>query len=313
MQPKKHLPILLLLISITLLTAACSPTNVESGRPFVLATTTIIGDVAAQIGGEHIDVVVLLPPDSDPHSYQPTPQDLVAIEEAQLVLVNGFGLEEFLGDLIEDSIRQEKIVEVSEGISPIYFGEEDGEAHEEDVEHDHEGLDPHVWMAPMNAAVWVENIVAALSELEPTHAADFQAKALVYKQELAELDDWAQEQFSSVPENQRLLVSDHETFNYLAQAYGLEVVGALTGFSSLAESSAQELAVLEDAINDLGVPAIFVSTTVPPGLAERVAEDTGVQVVRVHTGSLGDADGLAATYLEMMRNTISLMANALNE
>jgi ABC-type Zn uptake system ZnuABC Zn-binding protein ZnuA len=309
MQANKYLSKLIILISITLLAAACSPASVESGKPSVLATTTIIGDVAAQIGGEHIDVVVLLPPDSDPHSYQLTPQDLVAMEEAQLVLVNGFGLEEFLGDLIEDNINQDKIVVVSEGITPIIFGEEKDSDHE----HDHEEFDPHVWMAPMNVAVWAENIAAALAEIDPAHTADFAANTQAYKQELTDLDDWATEQFSSVPEDRRLLVSDHETFNYLAQAYDLEVVGALTGFSSLAESSAQELAALEDAINDLGVPAIFVSTTVPPGLADRVAEDTGVQVVRVHTGSLSDEEGSAVTYLEMMRSTISLMANALNE
>jgi ABC-type Zn uptake system ZnuABC Zn-binding protein ZnuA len=313
MQSNKHLTLAFLFVLLTLLAAACSPTSVESDEPFVLATTTIVGDVVAQIGGRHVEVIVLLPADSDPHSYQLTPQDLVAIEEAQMVFINGFGLEESLGDLIENTASEEKIVEVSEGVTPVYFGEEEGDAHEEDDQHDHEGIDPHVWMAPMNVAVWAENIAVALSELYPAHTADFQDNAQAYQQELIALPSWAEELFEAVPPDQRLLVSDHETFNYLAQAYDLEVVGALTGFSSLAESSAQELAVLEDAINALRVPAIFVSTTVPPGLAERVAEDTGVQVVRVHTGSLSDVDGPAASYLEMMRSTISLMADALQD
>jgi ABC-type Zn uptake system ZnuABC Zn-binding protein ZnuA len=229
-----------------------------------------------------------------------------------LIFINGFGLEEFLGDLLEDNSGQGRIVEVSQGIVPLYFDEsaEEHEAHADEEGHEHEGTDPHVWMAPLNVVVWVENIAAALSELDPDHAAGYQSNAEAYRHELEELDEWAQQQFSGVPEDRRLLVSDHQTFNYLAQAYGLEVVGALTGFSSLAESSAQELAALEDAINQLGVPAIFVSTTVPANLAERVAGDTGVQVVRVYTGSLSAADGPAASYLEMMRNTISLMAAA---
>ena len=280
---------------------ACSRDQSESGEPFVLATTTLVGDVAAKISGDLIEVRVLLPADSDPHSFQPSPQDLVAIEQAQLVLVNGFGLEEFLGGMIEDTASVDKIVEVSQGVTPIYF--------EEDI--DEHGVDPHVWMAPLNVMVWAENIAEALSRLDPSHAAEFQENARAYQQELEALHAWGENQFKLVPEEQRLLVADHETFNYLAHAYGLEVVGALTGFSSLAEFSAQEMAALEDAIRALGVPAIFVSNTVPPGLAERVAEDTGVQVVRVYTGSLSAVDGPAGSYLEMMRYTISLMVEAL--
>jgi ABC-type Zn uptake system ZnuABC Zn-binding protein ZnuA len=275
-------------------------------------------------------VQVLLPIGGDPHSYQPTPQDLAAIEDAQLMFINGFDLEEALGTLIENSADPSKIIEVSDGIDPLYFGEHteehenNGEEDHHDAEegapeddghedegHPHEGVDPHVWMDPLTIHVWVENIAGALISIDPDNAADYQANAQAYRQELDALHQWALAQFAAVPEEQRLLVSDHETFNYLAQAYGLDVVGALTGFSSLSESSAQELAALEDAIRELGVPAIFVSTTVPPGLAERVAADTGVQVVRVYTGSLSGPDGPAASYLEMMRYNISQISGAL--
>jgi ABC-type Zn uptake system ZnuABC Zn-binding protein ZnuA len=310
-----RLKVLTLLIGLALLPGllgGCGKEVSENGRLQVLATTTIVGDVVAQVAGGHIEVSVLLPVGSDPHSFQPAPQDLAAIEQADRVFINGFGLEEFLGDLLEDTVDQAKIVEVSEGVSPLYFGEsaEEHQAHEEEG-HTHEGIDPHVWMSPLNVVVWAENIAAVLAELDPVHAGDYQANAQAYQVELVELHQWALAQFDSVPEDQRLLVSDHETFNYLADAYGLQLVGTLTGFSSLAESSAQELAALEDAINQLGLRAIFVSTTVPPGLAERVAEDTGVEVVRVYTGSLSEADGRAATYLELMRDTISQMVEAL--
>ncbi|MEN8243028.1 MAG: metal ABC transporter substrate-binding protein [Chloroflexota bacterium] len=301
MIKRNQIRILFYLLLVVFIFSACSGDLPQSDDPFVLATTTIVGDVASQIGGELMEVRVLLPPDVDPHSFQPTPQDLVAIEQAELVLTNGFGLEEFLGEMIEDTASADKIVEVSLGVSPIYFGEN----------ADKHGVDPHVWMSPLNVVVWVENIASALAELDPVHTAEYQANAQAYQEELEDLHNWALDQFDLVPEDQRLLVADHETFNYLARAYGFDVVGALTGFSSLAESSAQELAALEDAIMDLGVPAIFVSTTVPPGLAEQVAEDTGIKVVRVYTGSLSAEDGPAANYIELLRNTISLMVDAL--
>jgi ABC-type Zn uptake system ZnuABC Zn-binding protein ZnuA len=315
MSKRIHSSLLIPLILFSGLLATCGGEAPENDRPILVASTTIVGDVVTQVAGDHFQVQVLLPIGGDPHSYQPTPQDLVAIEDAQVVFVNGFGLEESLGELIENSASEERIVEVSEGVTPLYFGEsaEEHEAHAEDEDHHHEGIDPHVWMAPQNVHVWVDNIAAALSVVDPAHGADYQTNALAYREELDELHQWALESFAEVPEAQRLLVSDHATFNYLAQAYGLEVVGTLTGFSSLSESSAQELAALEDTIRELGVPAIFVSTTVPPGLAERVAEDTGVQVVRVYTGSLSEPDGPAASYLEMMRSTILLMVAALNE
>jgi ABC-type Zn uptake system ZnuABC Zn-binding protein ZnuA len=312
MQRLKILPLVVILALLPALVSGCGAEPAEDGGMRVLATTTIVGDVVGRIAGEYVEVQVLLPVGSDPHSFQPAPQDLAAIEKADLVFINGFGLEEFFGDLLEDTVDPSKIVEVSEGVSPLYFGEsaEEHQAHEEEG-HIHEGIDPHVWMSPLNVMVWTENIAEALAELDPAHAADFQANAQAYQAELADLHQWALEQFSSIPQDQRLLVSDHETSNYLADAYGLQVVGTLTGFSSLAESSAQELAALEDAINQLGVRAIFVSTTVPPGLAERVAEDTGVEVVRVYTGSLSEAGGPAATYLDLMRDTISQMVEAL--
>lgn len=293
--------LLILVLLLAFVFSGCSSDRQESGEPFVLATTSIVGDVAAQVAGELIEVRVLLPPNVDPHSFQPTPQDLVAIEQADLVLINGFDLEEFLGEMIEDAVSAEKIVEVSKGVQPIFF-------EEADEEH---GVDPHVWMSPLNVAIWVENISAAFSELDSAHEADYHLNAQAYQEELQELHDWALDQFELVPEEQRLLVADHETFNYLARTYGLEIVGTLTGFSSLAESSAQEMAAIEDVITSLDVPAIFVSITVPTRLAEQVAEDTGVQIIRVYTGALSVEDGQAATYLEMMRYTISQIVEAL--
>lgn len=303
----------IMLFLAALLTGGCARQEEHTGLKQVVASTSILGDVVRQIAGEHIEVIVLLPLDSDPHSFQPVPQDIVAIEKANLVFINGLGLEEFFGDLISDMANQEKIIEVSQGIAPLYFGEtaEEHADHAEDIAHEHQGVDPHVWMSPLNVSLWVDPIAAALSELDPTHAAEFNANAQAYQAELEALHAWAFEKLADVPEERRLLVSDHETFNYLAEAYGLQVVGSLTGFSSLAEASAQDLAALEAQITALGVPAIFISTTVPSRLAERVAADTGVQVVRVYTGSLSGPDGPAATYLEMMRTTISRIADAL--
>lgn len=305
--------------------AACNPVaTTTSDLPQVVASTTIIGDVVRQVGGDLIDLHVLLPVDADPHSFSPAPKDVAVIESADLVFLNGFHLEESLADLAEANATG-TIVYVSDGITPIMIGDHEAEAehdhdadtgHEEDMEHeddhDHSGDDPHVWLDPQNVKAWVENIAGALSELDPDHAADYRVNAGVYLSELTDLQTWAQEQIAQIPVEQRVLVTDHESLGYFAKAYGFQVIGVIVpGGSTMAEPSAQEMAALEAEIEQSGPPAIFVGTTVNTQLAERIATDTGVTMVPLYTGSLSDADGPAATYLDMMRYNVSAIVEAL--
>jgi ABC-type Zn uptake system ZnuABC Zn-binding protein ZnuA len=317
----------LLFIAIFILTA-CSPTEASPGeadRLKVVATTTIVGDVVAQIGSDLIDLSVLLPVGADPHSFDPTPQDIAKVAEADLVFANGIGLEEFLDPLIESAGAQDKVIHVSEGTDFLMFegehdhdheGEEhrdehEGEAHEGE-EHEHQGADPHTWTDPNNVIIWVQHIEHQLSQMDPKNAASYQANAQAYQAELESLDAWIQEQIARIQADNRKLVTDHALFGYFAKAYGFEQVGALIpGYSTLAEPTAQELAAIEDAIHELNVKAIFVGNTINPALAERVAQDTGTVLVFVYTGSLSEPAGEAPTYLDYMRYNTKAFVEAL--
>lgn len=305
-----------------LLAAGCAaPTPPAESTPAlqIVATTSIVADVVQQIGGEHVAVSVLLPLGADPHTYEPAPQDLARVSDAALVFASGAGLEEFLEKLIANAGAQERLVLVSEGIELKDFGveehaEEEGEARaEEQGEKDeHQDGDPHTWVDPNNVKAWVENIRARLSQADPANAALYQANADAYLAELDQLDAWIREQIAQIPPENRKIVTDHQVFGYFAERYGLEQVGAIIpGYSTAAAPSAQEVAAIEDAIRDLGVKAVFVGETIAPTLAQRVAEDTGVQLVFVYHGSLSAPDGAAPTYLEYMRYNVNAMVAAL--
>lgn len=270
----------------------------------VVATTTIVGDVVAHVGIDLIELSVLLPVGTDPHSFDPTPQDVAKIADADVVFANGAGLEEFLDNLIESAGAEDKVVHVSEGIDFLMLtGEEESTLEDE---HDHIGADPHTWTDPNNVIVWTHNIELEMSNLDPNNADNFAKNADEYKAELEALDSWIREQVALIPVENRKLVTDHTLFGYFADQYGFEQIGALIpGYSTLSEPSAKELAAIEDNINELGVSAIFVGNTVNPTLAERIAEDTDIALVFVYTGSLSEPDGEAGTYLDYMRyNTI---------
>jgi len=292
---------------LILFCAACSPapaqTPATGGKLKVTATTTIVGDVVRNIGGEWIELTVLLPAGADPHNFEPAPRDIAAVSEAQVVFTNGAGLEEFMQRLIENAGGEAGVVPLSDGLDLITASPEDDE---------HGGFDPHVWLDPTNIAQWVPVIEGSLSELDPANAATYQENGARYLEALQELDGWIQEQVSQIPEAGRKIVSDHLVFAYFARRYGFERVGAaVPAFSTLAEPSAQELAALEDQIRQRGVRAILVGSTVNPALSERIASDTGIQVVPIYSGSLSPPDGPAPTYLDYMRYNVNAIVQAL--
>ncbi len=305
------IPILLILI---LLAACSSPTESTSGLPLVVASTTIVGDVVRQVGGELIDLQVLMPVDADPHSFSPTPKDVAMVETASLVFLNGFNLEESLADLVKANATGQ-IVYVSDGITPITLGDAAADAgHNDEADSTHTGDDPHVWLDPRNVQVWVENITAALSQMDPDHAADYRANADTYLSDLNDLHNWLSGQAASIPADKRVLVTDHESLGYFANAYGFTIVGVIVpSGSTLAEPSAQEIATLEETIIQTGTPVIFVGTTVNTQVAEQVAADTGAALVPLYTGSLSGVDGPAPTYLDLMRYDMSAIIGGLAE
>jgi ABC-type Zn uptake system ZnuABC Zn-binding protein ZnuA len=270
----------------------------------VVASTTILGDVVSNVGGDLIDLSVLFPIGADPHTFDPRPQDVAAISDAQIVFINGLGLEESLQPAL-DANAQGTVVAVSDGINVRTL---DGAA----ATDEHGGADPHTWTDPNNVIVWTQNIVAALAKADPANAATYQANADNYIASLQDLDAWIRSEVAQIPPEHRKLLTDHRALGYFADAYGFEQVGALVGsFSTNASPSAQEVAALEDTIRAQNVPAVFVGKTVNPTLAEQVAQDTGTKIVFVYTGSLSEPGGEADSYLKFMRYNVNAIVEAL--
>ncbi len=291
---------------------ACTPANRHGsppdGRLQVVATTSIVGDVVGNIGGEAIELVVLFPPGGDPHTFEPRPQDIAALSDAQVVFTSGLGLEEALEGLLEANLNG-ILVEVSDGIDVIPLQDKD---EHEGALPEHGAGDPHTWMDPNNVIVWAQNIAGALAEADPANREVYQTNAENYIAELRELDVWIRQQVEQVPPEQRKLVSDHAVLGYFARQYGFEQVGLVVpALSSSAAPSAQELAELVDAIHAQDVQAILVGTTVNPALSEQVANDTGAELVFIYTGSLSQPDGEAGSYIQLMRYNVQAIVDSL--
>jgi len=305
--------------------ADLTPVNLADGeRLRVVATTNLAADVLANIGGDDIQLTALLPIGADPHSFTPAPRDLQAVADADVLFVNGFGLEEGLADTLAQVAKDIPILSLSEGIEPRAFQfelahEDDHDVGEEHVgeehvgeEHEHTGADPHVWFNPLNVSIWADNAARALAALDPAHASNYAANAAVYQTELVSLDAWIVEQMDPIPADERRMVTDHGAFGYFADRYGVEIIGAvIPAYSTTASPSPQDIADLLAAIEAYEVRAVFVGVSVNPTLAERVSEDAGIELIPLYTGALSGPDGPANTYLDLMRYNVGAIADAL--
>lgn len=268
-----------------------------------LAVESFLADITRNVAGERLTVDTLIPLGSDPHSFEPSPADVRLVGAAQLIVVNGAGLEAFLGNLVSASGTDARIVEASAGLEPrtAELGDEEGEP------------DPHFWLDPILVKTYVENIRAGLTEVDPAGAEVYSRNAAAYSAQLDELDAWIRSTVEELPVEQRLLVTNHESLGYFADRYGFQVVGALLpGITTGASPSAQELAQLQNDIRSLGVKAVILEIGTDPKLAQQVAGDTGVKIVTdIYTESLSDEQGPASTYLDMMRHNTTVIVDAL--
>jgi ABC-type Zn uptake system ZnuABC Zn-binding protein ZnuA len=269
----------------------------------VVATTNIVGDIVSNIGGDLIGLTTLMGPGVDPHSYVPTPAHIAAIHDAHVVFANGAGLEANLEEMLESAGGGAVEIPISAGLE-LRQAEDPG--HDEHAEDD-----PHVWLDVQNVIRWVETIDQALSALDPDHAEVYSANATAYSRQLEELDAWVVAQVAAIPEANRRLVTNHPAFGYLADRYGLEQLGAVYPVSPSSEPSAREIAALEDAIRQYNVPAVFTESTVNPRLAQQVAQDTGVSLVALYSGSLGEPGSGVESYLALIRYNVQAIADAL--
>ena len=301
----------------------------DNDRVAVVATTTIVGDIVAAVGGDRLSVYVMLPHGADPHAFRATPRDARQVADADVAFINGAGLEaDFLGDLIA-SAEPRRVVDLSahlplrrlqgghgdeEDHDDDEAGHDDEEGHDEDHSgHGHGEFDAHVWMDPTLVAVWTTAIAEALAEVDPRHRAGYAERADALVGELDALDAWVWEQVAAIPRDRRILITDHGMFGYFADRYGFTVLDTvIPGFSTASEPSARHLARLHEAIAEHAVPAIFVGMTVNSQVARMVADDLGIEVVAVYTGSLSEPGGPAATYEQFMRTNVERMVGALS-
>jgi zinc/manganese transport system substrate-binding protein len=292
----------------------------------VVATTNIVGDVVAQVGGDQIELTTLMGVGVDPHSYVPNPSDTAAIHDAHVVFASGAGLETNLEEMLQAAGGSAVHVSLSDQLELRALDDEhdpqpsaNRESPEEegsvglDHDHDHSDVDPHVWFSVPNVIQWVETIEGTLSATDPENAESYLANAEQYTRTLVELDAWVKERVSTIPQANRKLVTSHRTFGYFAECYGLEQIGAVYPVNPSSDPSAQEIAELEDAIRSHGASAILVESTVNPKLADQVARDTGVAPVPLFTGSLGGPGTGVESYVDLIRFDTDAIVRALSQ
>ena len=277
------------------------------GKIQATTTTTMITDLVQQIGGDRVEVTGLMGPGVDPHLYRASQGDVAALRDADAVFYNGLFLEGQMEEILEKTSEQKPAVQVTEGIpeeelldSPQYEDQ----------------FDPHVWF---DATLWemaVDPVVEQLSELDPDSASEFEQRGEEYKAEIDDLHSFVEEEISSIPEEQRVLVTAHDAFSYFGRQYGMEVRG-LQGISTESEAGSRDVQELADFLAENEIKAIFVESSVPPETIEAVqdaTQDKGWELEiggELYSDAGGDEGTEAETYIGMFRENVETITGAL--
>ena len=327
---KGTLLLLFTLVTVMAHASGQSEAPAANGPLNIVVSTNILGDVVNQIVGERANVTVLIQPGENPHSYQPSPRDAAQLERADIVFVNGHGLEPGILDLLEDSSAL--VVEVSGDLDPeietdeMHDDHEDSDLHEEHGEeddhdedlddhddheeghdeHDHGDGDPHFWQSPRHVVHWTEVIEEVLVSADSAQAQAYHQAAVEYRGTLTALDAEIEALLAPIPEQRRYLVTDHHVLGHFAHDYGFQEVGAVIPSSSdQSEASARQIAKLVVLLQELKVPAIFVGETAGRGVQELIkslaAEVGDVKVVPILTGSLAQEGQRGDSYEDFVR------------
>jgi zinc/manganese transport system substrate-binding protein len=277
-----------------------STAALAEGKLKAVATFSILGDMVSRVGGDLVEVTTIVGPNADTHVYEPKPADAVALTGTQIFFVNGLGFEGWMDRLVESTGFKGETVVTSTGVAPRKM-EEDGE----------EITDPHAWQSLSNGLIYVKNIVDGLCKVDATDCETFKKNAEVYSAEISALDAEVKAKIAAVPEAKRKVITTHDAFGYFGAAYGVTFM-APEGISTESEASAADVAKLIKQIKTQGVSALFVENMSDPRLMEQIGKETGVTLGgELYADALSEKNQPGATYLQMFKNNISLLAPAM--
>jgi zinc/manganese transport system substrate-binding protein len=291
----------LLAVSAALMTTAgVRPTLAqEGGKLKVLATFSILGDFAKNVGGDRVEVTILVGPDSDAHVYAPAPADARKVADAKVVVTNGLGFEGWMSRLVRASGSKALAVVASNGITVRKAADAHGDA------------DPHAWQSVVNAKTYVANIRDALVAADPAGKSTYEANAAAYLAKLDALDAEVKQAVATIPADRRRVISIHDAFGYFQQAYGIEFI-APQGVSTEAEPSARDVARIITQVRQKKVRAVFIENISDPRLMRQIAQETGARMGgKLYSDALTAPGGEAPSYIDLMRHNIRKIAAAL--
>jgi len=262
----------------------------------IVASFSILGDMVEQVIGEHASVTTIVGPDADAHIYQPSVADARSVADADVIFVNGLGFETWSDTLIAESGTEASVHVATDGITPVLV---DGE------------VDPHAWNSLLNGVVYVTNIADVLKQKLPEHANAIDANKSAYIAKLNALDTETKAALAELGDDKRTVVTAHDAFGYLADAYGMNFL-APVGIDSEAEPSAQELAQLIAQLKEDGAAALFVENITSPALVQQISDETGLEIGgRLFSDALSERGGPATSYLAMFEHNLSTLLVAL--
>jgi zinc/manganese transport system substrate-binding protein len=274
-------------------------------RITVVATFSVIGDMLANVAGDHLDIKTIVRRGGDCELYQPTAADVATVASARAVFINDLNeeFEPWLEPLLKHAHFKGAKVVVSRGVRTLTAEEE----HPVSGRQLPAAIDQHAWLDPRNGTIYVRNIAEALSRLDPSSSADYRAHAAAYTKQIQAVDDWARGEFAEVPAGRRRALASHDSLQYIAAAYGITLL-AVNGWTNKSEPSAAELARLARQIKTEHVKALFLDSITDPRTMQRIAAETGAMIGGTLYGdSLSPAPGKADSYVKMLRHDVSTL------
>lgn len=280
------------------------------GKPLVVTSFSILGNMVEEIGGDKIEVKSLVEPNQDPHVFEPRPQHAKDLARADLVVVNGLGFEGWLDRLVEASGFQGTLLVATTGVTPLLHVHHEHEKHNH---HEHGMFDPHAWHSLKNAPIYIDNIVKGLSKLVPQEENFFKTRAAAYKRELEALEAKTHQELDKISTESKKILTNHEAFGYLGHDFQIVFYSPL-GISTESEPSAKAVATLIDRIKKDKIQAVFVENISNPRLVQQIAEETGTQVGGILYSDALDVQGTQAdTYLKMMHFNLNSLVKAIKK